>query len=88
MVFKKNKEKNITKDKIDVELNNRRWKEKDEKYLNELQKFFDKVEKIKDEDLRDNILNQMLLCDRALTEVAEENFLKYYEIGLKQAKNE
>lgn len=88
MVFRKNKEKNITKDKNNVELNDRRWKEENEKYLRELQIFFDKVEKIKDEDLRDNILNQMLQCDKALTEVAEETFVKYYERGLKQAKNE
>lgn len=88
MIFRKNKVKDITKDKIEGELNNRKWKEENEKYLKELQRFFDKVEKIDDVELRDNILNQMLQCDKVLTEVAEETFKKYYEIGFKKAKDE
>ena len=88
MIFRKNKQKNITKDKIEGELKSRKWKEENEKYLKELQRFFDKVEKINDADLRDNILNQMLQCDKALTEVAEETFVKYYEIGLRESKDE
>jgi len=50
----------------------RKWKEKDQKYLFELQKFLDKAENIKDEGLKQSIISQMLRCDKILTELAEE----------------
>lgn len=77
------------KEKLELNyLSDRKWKEENNKYLQELQIFFDKMEKIKDQDLRNNLLNQMLQCDKALTEIAEEMFIKYYEIGYKKAKEE
>lgn len=67
---------------------NREWKEKNKTYLKELEKFFDKVENIKDEELKNNITNQMLRCDKVLTEIAEEMFRKYYQKGYQKAKLE
>ena len=52
--------------------NNRDWKEKNKRYLYELQKFFDKVDNIKDEELKESIISQMLKCDKVLTEIIEE----------------
>lgn len=48
------------------------WKIKNEKYLFELQKFLDKAENIEDDELKQSIINQMLRCDKILTELAEE----------------
>ena len=48
------------------------WKEKNEKYLIELQKFLDIAENIEDEELRKSIIVQMIKCDKLLTELAEE----------------
>jgi len=52
--------------------NNRDWKEKNKRYLYELQKFFDKVDNIKDEELKESIISQILKCDKVLTEIIEE----------------
>ena len=51
-----------------------RWKNKNKKYLFELQKFLDLVDNIEDENLRKMIINQMLRCDRHITNIAEEMF--------------
>ena len=51
-----------------------RWKNSDKKYLFELQKFLDLVDNIEDENLRKRIINQMLRCDRHVTNIAEEIF--------------
>jgi len=48
------------------------WKEKDKKYLYELQKFLDKAENIENQELKNSIIIQMLKCDKRLTELAEE----------------
>jgi len=48
------------------------WKEKNEKYLIELQKSLDIAENIEDEELRKSIIVQMIKCDKLLTELAEE----------------
>lgn len=55
----------------------RDWKEKNEKYIAELNKFFDIVDNIENEDLKLRIIYQMLICDKILTEIAEE------KLGLK-----
>lgn len=52
----------------------RDWKEKNEKYIVELEKFFDVVDNIENEDLRLRVIYQMLKCDKILTEIAEEKF--------------
>lgn len=52
----------------------RDWKEKNEKYIIELNKFFDIVDNIENEDLKLRVIYQMLTCDKILTEIAEEKF--------------
>lgn len=54
---------------------NGEWKKQDEKYLFELQKFLDITDNIKNENLRKDVIAQMLKCDKRLTQLAEEIFL-------------
>lgn len=69
-----------------VESNNREWKEKNDQYLRELQLFFDRVDNIKDEKLKQSIIGQMLICDEVLTKIAEEKFNDFYIEGYKKGK--
>ena len=62
-------------------LENENWKATSPKYLKELQMFLDKAENIQNEDLRKEIIFQMLKCDNELTVLAEEMFNKYYLKG-------
>lgn len=55
---------------------NSNWKNKNKKYLFELQKFLDLVDNIEDENLKKLIINQMIKCDKNLTNIAEEIFLE------------
>ena len=59
------------------------WKADSQKYLKELQAFLDKAENIENEELKKEIIFQMLKCDNELTILAEE---KFKEISL-QEKN-
>lgn len=65
----------------------REWKEKNDLYLIELQRFFDIVDNIQDCELRQRLLGQMLICDNVLTEIAEKKFNDFYEKGYKKAKD-
>lgn len=58
-----------------VSTDNKDWKNKDEKYLFELQKFLDLTENIKNEELRKEIVAQMLKCDKRITQLVEEIFM-------------
>lgn len=58
-------------------IGNRDWKEKNKRYLRCLQKFLDSTDRIKDEETRNHIIAQMLKCDLALTEIAENEIKKY-----------
>ena len=60
-------------------LKNENWKANSQKYLKELQAFLDKAENIENEELRKEIIFQMLKCDKELTILAEEmfNIFKY-----------
>ena len=78
-MFKK-KEKYLLEDK--------EWKEKNKLYLKEVQSFLDKVDNVSDESLRQKIVSQMLRCDKVLTEIAENRFMEFYELGYKNAKKE
>ncbi len=62
------------------------WKEKNEKYLVEIQKFLDKVENIEDEELKQSLIYQMLKCDEILTNISKEMFNMYYIKGREEAK--
>ena len=53
-----------------------KWKNEDEIYLFELQKFLDIVENVKNEELRKEIIGQMLKCDKRVTQLAETIFQK------------
>ena len=53
------------------------WKSNGQKYLKELQAFLDKSESIENEEVRKEIIFQMLKCDNELTLLAEEMFNKY-----------
>ena len=57
-----------------LEKNN--WKNKNSQYLFELQKFLDLADNIEDENLRKLIINQMIKCDKCITNIAEEMFKK------------
>ena len=59
------------------------WKADGQKYLKVLQAFLDKAENIENEELKKEIIFQMLKCDNELTVLAEE---KFKEISL-QGKN-
>lgn len=56
-------EKNIYEQKI--------WKNKNQKYLFELQKFLDITDNVEEDSLRKMIIYQMLKCDKCLTKIAE-----------------
>ena len=58
----------------------REWKEKNEKYLMHLQKFLDATDSIEDEELQRHIIGQMLKCDLALTEIAEDEIKKAKQV--------
>lgn len=71
----------IWKNKNMKKIENENWKATSPKYLKELQTFLDKSENIQNEDLRKEIIFQMLKCDKELTDLAEEMFSKYYLRG-------
>ena len=48
------------------------WKMKNKKYLLELQRFLDKADNIENEELKNDIISQMLKCDKVLTKIAQE----------------
>ena len=58
-------------------LEKRNWKASGQKYLKELQAFLDKAENIENEEIRKEIIFQMLKCDNELTLLAESIFEKY-----------
>lgn len=64
-------EKNINEEKI--------WKNKNQQYLFELQKFLDITDNVQEEKLRKLIIYQMLKCDQCLTRIAEKTFKKRKE---------
>lgn len=53
----------------------RKWKEKNQLYIKELQHFFDIVDNIEDEKMKKAIINQMLKCDEILTRIVEKEFI-------------
>lgn len=73
--------------KLTNQTKSKEWKEKSNNYIKELQRFFDIVDNIEDIELKNGITNQMLRCDKALTETAEKMFCRYYKLGYKEAKN-
>lgn len=74
---KENNEQNI----------DRKWKESNKLYLRELQRFLDRVDSIEDYELRRSVTNQMMICDKVLTEIAESKFMDFFDEGYRSAKN-
>lgn len=64
---------NIDKNEIN---NIKQIKEKDKKYLFELQKFLDIASNIEKEDLRTRVIMKMLKCDDILTKLYQEQIDK------------
>ena len=52
-------------------MNNRDWKEKDKEYLRFIQKFLDLSDNIENEELKEEVIRAMLMCDERLTQLAE-----------------
>ena len=75
----------VLKEKLKKE---RYWKERNDKYSRELQSFFDKADNINDENLKKKIVGQMLKCDEVLTQIAENRFQEFYQLGYNDAKKE
>ena len=61
------------------ELREPEWKYKNKQYQIELEKFLDKVDNVKDENLRLEIIYQMHRCDNVLTQICENMVKKYKE---------
>ncbi len=57
-------------------MENLNWKERNKEYLKEIQKFLDKADNISDENLKQDIIYQMLRCDSVLTKLAQEEIEK------------
>ena len=82
IICKKNEKSKDSIQKID-----RRWKDENKLYLRELQRFLDRVDSIEDCELRRSVTNQMMICDKVLTEIAEDMFMSFYDEGYKRAKD-
>lgn len=54
-----------------------KFKQTNEEYINEITRFLDVVSNIKDEELQEVIIFQMLRCDKILTEMTENLCKKY-----------
>ena len=52
------------------------WKFENKQYLRELTKFMDLTEQIKDKELKEQIITQMLRCDMELTKKKKKKILK------------
>ena len=67
--------KSFNNELIDTQ-DKRNWKNSNKEYLRELQKFLDIAENILDENLKKQIIYQMLKCDEKLTIILEKRFLE------------
>ena len=61
-------------DKKDLKEN--AWKNKNEQYLFEVQKFLDLADNKEDEKLKKLIIYQMLKCDKCITKIAKDMMKK------------
>ena len=79
---------NFRKNKIMKKIENENWKAESPKYLKELQMFLDKAENIQNEELRKEIIFQMLKCDKELTDLANEMLSRYFEQGKEKTEED
>ena len=52
------------------------WKVKNKEYLKEVQTFLDKADNISNENLKQDLIYQMLKCDKVLTKLAQKEIEK------------
>lgn len=76
----------ISTNNMQFNTNSDNWKNKNEKYLQELECFLDKAQGIKNETLKKEIIIQMLKCDKELTKTAEKIFEEKYNLGIIKGK--
>lgn len=57
---------------IEELMQEQRWKNKNKAYLFELQKFIDLADNIEDENLKKEIINQVIRLDKCITKISEE----------------
>ena len=62
----------------DLNLENTSWKNKNEKYLFELQKFLDITENVDNDELRKDIVAQMLRCDKIITWIEYFSYIYHF----------
>lgn len=87
--FMKKRKKQEKKEAVEIleKVQGYEWKEKNEKYLHEIERFLDRVDNVKDERLKESIIYQMLKCDKVLTEISIEMFKDCYLEGWNRAKH-
>lgn len=69
-----------------IEKTGENWKNENKNYLSAIEKFLDRASNIKDEELRNSMINNMLLCDKVLTELAKDMFAECYKNGYKDGQ--
>ncbi len=60
------------------------WKVKNKEYLREIQIFLDKADNIENEKLRNDIIYQMLKCDKTITKIAQEKIDELKKLEIKE----
>ena len=67
------------KKEMKKDIENKNWKNKNPKYLFELQKFLDLADNVEDIQIRKLLINQMIKLDKTIKAISEENFKKLSE---------
>lgn len=68
----KNHMSKLNKEEVKKKLYSRDWKEKNQEYLQALERFLDIADNITDESLKMEVIYKMLKCDEILTKLAEQ----------------
>lgn len=63
-----------------------KWKQNNQKYIAALEMFLDRASNIKDEDLKESVIGNMLICDQILTDTAEEQFVTIYKKAYREGR--
>jgi len=58
---------------LDKAINQYVWKNTNKRYLFELQKFLDLIDNVTDEKLRKELIYQLNIFDRTITEIVEQH---------------
>ena len=59
-----------------IEEENPEWKIKNKEYIKEVQIFLDKADNIENKELKEDLIYQMLRCDKLLTKLAQKEIEK------------